>query len=116
LGLWKVALALLIVKLVLLGFGPQTDNPLPAVEFGMSLTRCQRAILVDLLVHGDDKAANIDSRTGFHRNTVSSHMSDLRQDGYLLNKGGGVYELTDKGKSTARDLLKSGENPWQPDS
>ena len=40
----------------------------------MPLTPVQRAILVDLLVYGDDKAENIGNRTGFHRNSVSRSM------------------------------------------
>ena len=82
----------------------------------MSKTPVQRAILVDLLVYDDDKAENIGDRTGFHRNTVSKHVGILDKDGYLDHKGGGVYRLTDKGRESARGLLRSGENPYQDGS
>lgn len=76
------------------------------------LTPLQQAILVDLLVHGDDKAGNIANRTGHHRNAVSSHLGPLTDESLLQNKGEGVYTLTDRGAEAARGLLKSGYNPY----
>lgn len=79
----------------------------------MPLTPVKRAVLVDLTVYGSDKAANIGDRTGYHRNTVSANMTALFDDGYLSHKGGGVYELTDKGREAGRGLIRSGSNPYQ---
>jgi predicted transcriptional regulator len=78
----------------------------------MPLTPVQRAILVDLLVHGDDKAENIGDRTGFHRNSVSRSMKPLVDDSAISHKGGGVYQLRDSGTKTARSLLRGGYNPY----
>lgn len=79
------------------------------------LTPLQQAIVVDLLIHGDDKAGNIANRTGHHRNSVSSHLGPLTEDSYLRNKGEGVYSLTDRGEEAARGLIKSGYNPYPSD-
>ncbi len=78
----------------------------------MEYTPTQQAILVDLLVWGDDKADNIGSRTGYHRNSVSRSAADLVESGHILNKGGGVYQLTDSGLSAARGLVMSGAIPY----
>ena len=78
----------------------------------MEYTPTQRSILVDLLVYGDDKAANISSRTGYHRNTISSNIKPLAGEGLLDHKGGGVYRLTDTGAEAARGLLRGGYNPY----
>lgn len=78
----------------------------------MPLTPVQRAIVVDLLVYGDDKAENIANRTGFHRNSVSRSMKHLVESGRILHKGGGVYQLKDSGKETARGLLRGGYSPY----
>lgn len=79
----------------------------------MSLSRAERAALVDILIHGDDKAANIGQRVGMHRNTISTKLTKLAGEDYLSNKGGGVYRLTDKGRQHAIGLIKAGEQPWQ---
>lgn len=73
----------------------------------MSHTPVQTAILVDLLVSGDDKAENIGRRTGFHRNTVSAEMKGLVKDDLIAAKGGGVYRLTDKGRMRAQSVIIS---------
>lgn len=78
----------------------------------MGLTPVQKDILVDLLIYGDDKAENIGKRTKHHRNTVSSHMGTLVEDGHLEAKGGGVYRLRDQGRETALGLLRGGFNPY----
>jgi DNA-binding MarR family transcriptional regulator len=82
----------------------------------MARTPVQRAILVDLLVFGDDKAANIGQRTGFHRNTVSKHLGILEREGELRNKGGGVFTLLDSGREAAQSLIRAGEIPYGEDS
>lgn len=79
----------------------------------MELSPVQRATIVDLLVHGDDKAGNIADRTGFHHNSVSRSASGLVEAGLIAHKGGGVYRLTETGTETARGLLRGGYNPWQ---
>lgn len=82
----------------------------------MARTPVEVAILVDLLIYGDDKAENIANRTGFHRNSVSARITPMaKDDGLLDHKGGGVYRLTDDGREAARGLLRSGENPYQSD-
>jgi predicted transcriptional regulator len=82
----------------------------------MPLTPVQRAILVDLLVHGDNKAENIGNRTGFHRNSVSRSMKPLVDDNHISHKGGGVYQLKDSGRNTARSLLRGGYNPYSDEN
>lgn len=82
----------------------------------MSPTPVQRAILVDLLIFGDDKAANIASRTGFHRNTISSHMKTLADEGKISGKGGGVYRLRDDGREAAQGLVMGGYVPYQDEN
>jgi len=79
----------------------------------MTYTPVETAVLVDLLIYGDDKAENIANRTGYHRNSVSSRITPMAENGLLSHKGGGVYELTDNGTEAARGLLRSGENPYQ---
>lgn len=82
----------------------------------MDLKPTERAILVDLLVHGDDKAANIGNRTNNHRNTVSKYMGGLERNGYISGKGGGVYRLTDMGRESARALIRAREIPYSSES
>ena len=85
----------------------------PSKSGDMPLTPVQRAILVDLLVHGDDKAENIGNRTGFHRNSVSRSMKSLVGDNKISHKGGGVYQLKDSGRNTARSMLRGGYSPYE---
>lgn len=73
----------------------------------MSQTPLQAAIIVDLLISGDDKAENIGRRTGYHRNTVSGQMKELVESGLIRAKGGGVYALTDKGRERSRSIVRS---------
>lgn len=82
----------------------------------MSITPVQRAILVDLLIHGDDKAENIADRTGYHRNSVSRSLKPIVESKMLAHKGGGVYQLRDSGREKARGLLRGGYNPYESDS
>ncbi|ELY86461.1 MULTISPECIES: helix-turn-helix domain-containing protein [Halobacteriales] len=72
----------------------------------MDITPTQKAILVDLLLHNDDKAGNIARRTGRHRNSVSRSFQDLLDAGFVQEKGGGVYRLTDRGRESAIGLVK----------
>lgn len=77
------------------------------------MTPTQRAILVDLLVYGDDKAENIADRCGYHRNSVSRSIRPLVEEGKLAHKGGGVYRLTESGLTAAQGLIRGGFNPYQ---
>lgn len=81
----------------------------------MSLTPVQKDVVVDLLVHGDDKAENVGNRTNHHRNTVSTHMGKLVDKGHIEGKGGGVYRLRDQGREAAIGLIKGGFNPYTDD-
>ena len=81
----------------------------------MSETPLQRAILVDLLISSDDKAENIGRRTGYHRNTVSGEMKQLVSGGLIEAKGGGVYRLTDSGRSRAQNIVRSGLELYERD-
>lgn len=81
----------------------------------MTLTPTERAILVDLVVFGDDKAENIANRVGSHRNTVSKYMRPLSEQGYIEGKGGGVYRPTDKGRETGQGLILAGDIPYSKD-
>lgn len=73
----------------------------------MSESPVRAAILVDLLVSGDDKAENIGRRTGHHRNSVSGRMGELVDDGLIRPKGGGVYRLTDAGREKAVGMVRA---------
>lgn len=73
----------------------------------MSLTPLDQSILVDLLIHGDDKASNIGDRVGSHKNSVSTRLRELRAEGYVARKGEAVHELSDKGRDFARTYVRS---------
>lgn len=66
----------------------------------------KRAIVVDLLVNGDNTPANIAENTGKHRVSVSERLSDLESEGLVENKGRGVYTLTLDGISVARAVRR----------
>lgn len=76
------------------------------------LTPLQKGILVDLCVYDVDKSGNIAHRLGTHRNTASALLSDLADKGLISKRGEAVYELTDPGRETGRELLLSGYNPY----
>lgn len=82
----------------------------------MDLTPLQRSILADMAIYGADKAENIGARTGYHRNTVSARLNELENHGMLSERGGGVYELTDSGRSAGRELLMTGFHPYIDES
>lgn len=81
----------------------------------MELSPVQRATLVDLLIHGDDKAGNIGKRTGTHHNSVSRVVGELVDEGLIKPKGEGVYRLTENGRERAIGLIRGGYNPYQED-
>jgi DNA-binding IclR family transcriptional regulator len=66
----------------------------------------KRAVLVDLLLHGDNTPANISQNTGKHRSNVNTRLQELESNGYVENKGGGVYALTLEGISAARAIRR----------
>lgn len=79
------------------------------------LTPLQQGILVDLCVFDVDKSGNIARRLGTHRNTASGLLSDLADKGMITKRGEAVYELTDAGRETGRELLMRGYNPYVDD-
>jgi DNA-binding MarR family transcriptional regulator len=84
-------------------------------DINMDLKPAQKAILVDILIHGDDKAENIGRRTDLHRNTISKHLTVLSKNSFIRNKGGGVHALTDKGRKRATGLVRGGYLPYVDD-
>jgi predicted transcriptional regulator len=81
----------------------------------MSLTALDQKILVDLLIHEDDKAGNIGDRVGSHRNSVSNRLQSLRAEGYCQRKGEAVHELTDQGRDFARSYSRSHLDIYESD-
>ena len=81
----------------------------------MSYSPTEQAILVDLLIFDDDKSENIANRTGFHRNSVSRSAKSLVEEDHVVNKGGGVYRLTEKGRQAAAGLVLGGKLPYSED-
>ena len=81
----------------------------------MGFTPAQRAILVDLLIFGANKAENIAHRTNNHPNSISKYTNTMVDQGYLEPKGGGVYRLTDKGRQAAEGMVLSGDLPYGTD-
>jgi len=76
----------------------------------MNLTPTERDILEHLLLRGDDRAVNIAEHTGRHRVSVSQRASDLEDKGLLINKGNGVYRLTNAGLTAARNVRDNRSN------
>lgn len=66
----------------------------------------KRAVLVDLLINGDNTPKNIADNTGKHRTTVNERLQDLEDDGFVENKGSGVYALTLEGIAAARAVRR----------
>lgn len=78
----------------------------------MSLTPVERAVLVSLLVYGDNTAGGIAQHCTYQRNSITNRLPEMVEKGLIRDKGKNVYELTDDGKTRARALLKAGEDPW----
>lgn len=72
----------------------------------MALTELQESILIDLNIHGTDKPGNIGNRIGSPRSSVSRVFPELVENGYVINKGSGVYRLTDSGLDKSQSLLR----------
>jgi Mn-dependent DtxR family transcriptional regulator len=66
----------------------------------------EREILAALRDHGDNVPGNLADLTGRHPKSVSRSLSRLEEDGYVRNKGRGVYTLTDEGREAA-DQVRS---------
>lgn len=81
----------------------------------MGFTPTEQAILIDLLIFNDDKAENIANRTGYHRNSITRSAKGLLDSGHIVNKGGGVYRLTDQGRNAATGLVLGGKLPYSDD-
>lgn len=74
----------------------------------MDLSKVGRESLVALLSYGDNTPKNISERTDRHRKSVSRSLRGLSDEGYVTEKGGGVYALTPDGVSLARALRREG--------
>lgn len=74
----------------------------------MSLSPCERAIVADLKTNGDNVPGNIADNTGHHPKSISRSLSNLRDMGYVKNKGRGVWTLTADGEDIADAVLE-----WQ---
>jgi len=70
----------------------------------MKLTPSERAILVDLLVHGDNTPSNLADNANMSRDHANDCLSELEDRRLVKNKGRGVYRLTLSGTAAARDL------------
>lgn len=70
------------------------------------LTSVSRDALADLLIHGDNTPKNIADNTGRHRKNISERLIDLEEEGFVINKGGGVYTLTQEGLVMARAVVR----------
>jgi len=73
----------------------------------MNLSPVERDILVDLLYNGDDSPRNIHRRTGRSREAVSRRCGSLVEKGLVVDKGGGVYKLTNAGILAAQNESRS---------
>lgn len=82
----------------------------------MGFSPVEQAILIDLLIFSDDKADNIANRTGYHRNSISRSAKNLLETDHIVNKGGGVYRLTEKGRNAATGLVLGGRLPYSDGS
>lgn len=81
----------------------------------MRPSEVENDILVDLLVHGDDKAENIGRRVNRPPSSISRSISSLAEDQVVRDKGGGVYTLQEQGRNLGRSLIVSGYNPYVSD-
>lgn len=72
----------------------------------MRASEVETAILVDLLLSGDNSAGNIGPNTGHPNSSVTRSLSSLVEEGLVRNKGSGVYTLTDKGRTEARTIAR----------
>lgn len=73
------------------------------------LTAVDRDVVVDLLVHGDNLPSNIADNTGRHVTSVSRRLAELDDQGFVYNKGSGVWTLTLDGIVVARTVRRSDE-------
>jgi predicted transcriptional regulator len=78
----------------------------------MRESKVERSILVDLLVFGDNKAGNIASRTSHPAASISRSTGPLEEDSLIVDKGDGVYRLTESGQQMAQHLIQAGYNPY----
>jgi len=73
----------------------------------MNLSPVEKHILVYLLLHGDDRPANIgdteDSEKP-HPASVSRSMANLKEKDLVRLKGNAVYTLTLQGQTAARSI------------
>lgn len=81
------------------------DNSLVGMHTAVS-----RDVLVDLLLNGDNTPTNIAESTGRHTTSVSRKLSDLEEQGLVINKGRGVWTLTMKGMRHAQVFRRHRES------
>jgi len=80
-------------------------QPWKLTNVWMNLTPTEEDILVHLFLRGDDSAANIAEEKDRHRVSVSQRASDLEEKGLVVNKGNGVFQLTNAGLTAARNIM-----------
>lgn len=73
----------------------------------IGLTKLEKDIVADLLMHGDNLPSNIGDNTGRHPTSVSRQMANLEDMGFVRPKGNGVWSLTRKGFTAAQILINS---------
>jgi len=112
-GILGIKLKLCLLEMLIIIFAKLSGrhkhlSGIPSTGLNMDLTPMQQHILIDLLIYGDDSAADISSRTNHHRNSITTALKgDLTKMDLVNNKGSGVYELSGKGRSKARALARS---------
>ena len=73
----------------------------------MDFSEVETDILIHLHLEGDDVASNIADARGPHPNSVIRSASNLTEEGILVNKGRGVYRLSETGEGYAERLAES---------
>ena len=72
----------------------------------MELTPAEQEICADLLLNEADTSANIHERTGISRPYVSTLLGKLADNGFVENKGAGVYRLPAAGRHVGREYIR----------
>jgi DNA-binding IclR family transcriptional regulator len=79
-------------------------------RFETMLSAVDRETLVCLLVCGANSPGNIAVIVDRHHQSIQRRLTELIEMGFVRKKGdAGVYDLTDKGLTTARNVLKNSE-------
>lgn len=75
------------------------------------LSQSDKETLVALLLCGADTPHNISRYTGRHKQTIQKRLSQLEEEGWVRNKGAGVYDLTYEGFNSARIIYLESDIP-----